>query len=61
MLHEGDTFGINGSFDATEKSLVLIKVKQTQNFAWVCIIMLIIVIYLLMENKYLNLKPTIKM
>ena len=61
MLHEGDTFGINGSFDATEKSSVLIKVKQTQNFAWVCIIMLIIVIYLLMENKYLNLKPTIKM
>ena len=44
-----------------KKILVLILAKQTQNFAWVYIIMLIIVIGLLMENKYLNLKPTIKM
>ena len=29
---EGDTFGINGSFDAPEKSSVLILVKQMENF-----------------------------
>ena len=40
------------------KSLVLILVKQTQNFAWVCIIMLIIV---LMKKKSLSLKLIIKM
>ena len=33
VLGEGDTFRINGSFGAPEKSLVLILVKQTQNFA----------------------------
>ena len=37
------------------------KAKQTQNFARIHVIMLIIVICLLMENKYLSLKPTIKM
>ena len=42
------------------KKLVLILVNQTQNFAWVCIIMLIIVICLLMEKKYLSLKSTLK-
>ena len=52
---------INGSFGAPEKSLVLILIKKTKNFAWVCIIILIIVICLLMENKFLNLKLTIKM
>ena len=41
MLGEGDTFGINGSFVAPEKSLVLILVKQTQNFVWVYIVILI--------------------
>ena len=41
-----------------KKSLVLILVKQTQR---VSIIMLIIIICLLMENKYLDLKPTTKM
>ena len=44
-----------------KKSLVLILVKKTQNFAWVCIIILIIVTCLLMENKSLNLKLTKKM
>ena len=43
------------------KDLVLILVKQTQNFVWVSIIMLIIVIYLLMEKKSLSLKPKMKM
>ena len=36
--------------------LVLISVKQTQNFIWVCI-----TTALLMENKALSLKPTVKM
>ena len=39
----------------------LLNLKKTQNFVWVCIIMLIIVICLLMEKKYLNEKLTIKM
>ena len=33
MLHEGDTFGINGSFGAPEKCFMLILVKQTHNLA----------------------------
>ena len=44
-----------------KKSLVLILVNQTQNFVGVWILMLIIVICLLIEIKYLNLKPTLKM
>ena len=47
--------------DHQRKSLVLTLVEQTQNFVWVSIIMLIIVILLLMKNKPLTLKPTIKM
>ena len=38
------------------KKLVLILVKQTQNFAGVCIIKLILGFCLLMENKHLSLK-----
>ena len=30
---EGDTFGINGSFGAPEKKLILILVEQIHNFA----------------------------
>ena len=44
-----------------KKSLVLILLNKIQKFVWVYIIMLIMVIYLLMENKYLNLKPQIEM
>ena len=33
VLGEKDTFGINGSFGAPEKGLILILVKQTQTFA----------------------------
>ena len=43
------------------KNLVLILLKETQNFAWFYTIMLKNVICLLMENKSLNLKLTIKM
>ena len=32
-IGEGDTFGVNGSFGDQKKGLVLILLKQTQNFA----------------------------
>ena len=44
VLGEGNTFGFNRSFGPSEKKLVFILVKQTQNFVRVYIIMLIIVI-----------------
>ena len=44
-----------------KRSLILILVKQTENFFWVYIIMVIIAICLLMENKSLSLKSRIKM
>ena len=50
VLGEKVTFGINGSFGAPEKGLILILEKQTQTFAWVYNILLITVICLLMEN-----------
>ena len=43
------------------KNLVLILLKQKQEFVRVYIIILIIVTCFLMEKKYLNLKLTIKM
>ena len=43
------------------KNLVLTLVKQAQNFVWVCLIMLIVVICLLMKEEYLNLKLVLKM
>ena len=49
MLGEDPTYGINGSFGSPEKILVLTLLKQKQNYAWVYIIMMIIIIYLLME------------
>ena len=44
VLSEGDTFDVNGSFGAQEKKVSINLVKQTQNFGWVYIIMLIVVI-----------------
>ena len=61
VLGEGDTFGIHGSFRAPEKSLVLILVKQKQNFASVCTTFVIKVICLLTEKKSINLKLLKKM
>ena len=58
---EGPTFGINGSFSLPEKNFSIYFKKQTQNVAWVYIIMLIIVICLLVEKKCLSLEPAIKM
>ena len=43
------------------KSLVLTSVQKGQNFAWIGIIMMIIVISLLTEKEFLSLKPIIKM
>ena len=57
VLREGDGYE---SFGAPEKSLVLILAKQRQNFAWVFITMVIIVICLLKE-KNLSLKQIMKM
>ena len=42
------------------KIFVLILVKQTQNVAWVCIIMVVIFTCLLMENNRLRLESIIK-
>ena len=61
VLGEGDTFGINGSFGAPEKKLVLTLLKQRQNFVRVYITTVIIVICLLIEKIYMKLKQTIKM
>ena len=44
-----------------KKKLVLILLKQTQNFVLVSIIMLIIANCLLMESNYLSLYPKQKM
>ena len=57
---ENPTFGINGS-SPEKKRLALILVNQTQSFARVCIIMLVVVIFLLVEKKSWNLKLAMKM
>ena len=43
------------------KISVLTLIKQRQNFAWVYVATIIIVIYLLIEKKCFSLKPIIKM
>ena len=57
---KGPTFRINGNLGSPEKILVLILLRQTQNFVWVYIIMVITNICLLMEKKFLSLKPAMK-
>ena len=47
MLGGGDSFGINGSFGAPERNLILTLIKKKQNFTWVYITMVITVICLL--------------
>ena len=61
ILGEVIICGINGRFGLQKKGLVLILLKQAQNFGWVYIIMLIVSICLLMEKKYLNLTFTLRM
>ena len=46
ILSEGDTIGINGSFGAPGNYLILLLVKQRQNFVWLCIIIMLTLIYL---------------
>ena len=46
ILGEEDTFGINENFGAPEKKFSINSSKANQNFAWVYIIMLIIIICL---------------
>ena len=61
VLREGDTFGIDGSFGAPEKSLIITLLQESQNFASVYITMVIIVTCLLMEKKSLSLKSIMEM
>ena len=56
MLGGGDTFVINGSFGTPKKSLALIIAKQRKKFTWAWVIMVIIIICLLIEKKYISLK-----
>ena len=60
ILGEGPTLRINGRFESSEKRLISILVKWTQNFIWVCIIIMITVICFLLEKKSLNIKLIIK-
>ena len=59
ILAEDPPFGINGKFFLPEKKLSNNFTKVNTNFVLVCIIMLILVICLKMENKSLSLKPKI--
>ena len=59
MLAEGPTFGIDGVLSSPEKNFSVNFSKASTNVS-VCISMLIIVICLLMEKKYLSLKLTMK-
>ena len=59
MLGEGPTDDVIGSVGTAEKNFVLFLVIELQNFTWVCIIMVIIVV-LVLEKKSLSLKPIIK-
>lgn len=57
VLSEGQTDDINcSSVTVEEKTLILISFKQRKNFAWACILMVIIVICLLTERKSISLK-----
>ena len=50
-LGEGSTDDINASVGAIEEKFSINFTKANKNFAWVCIIMVIIVIYSLMEKN----------
>ena len=54
-------FRISRSFGSPEKMFSINFSKANIIFARVCIIRMIIVIFLLMDKKYLSLKPTMKM
>ena len=58
---DNSSWKLNGSFDLPWKKFRINLVKQRQTFVWVYIKLVIIVICLLMENKYLGLKPIMEM
>ena len=43
LILGGHTFGITGSFGAPEENLILILVMQRKSFAWVCIVIVIVI------------------
>ena len=53
VVGDGTTFGINGSFGSPEKKISINSSKANRNFVWVCVRMLIKVVCLLKENKYM--------
>ena len=54
MVGEGPAYDINGCFGSPKKKFCIILIKQTQNFAWVYILMIIIVICLLLEKRFIK-------
>ena len=60
ILGEVPTYRIDEKFDSPEKKFRIFFLKQAQNFVWVCILKLLIVICWLIVKKSLNLKLTIK-
>ena len=61
ILGKGPTYGINGSFESPEKKINISFTKANKKLCLSLHIMLIIVIFLLIEKKSLNLEQTIKM
>ena len=58
ILGKDPTQGLEHTINA-EKCIQLIFLEATKNFVWACIMMEQIVIYLLMELKFINLKQKI--
>ena len=56
VLGEGPTYGVNGSFASQEETFSINFIKPKTNFAWVGIIMVIIVTCLLMEKEISKFK-----
>ena len=61
VLGEGDTFGINESLGALEKKSGLTLTWKSRNSVSVCVRLVIIAIYLLMEKKSLTLKSIMEL
>ena len=61
VLGEWPTYGINGGFGAAEKNLSVNFSNAKKKFAWVCIIIKMIVICLVIEKKSIIWKTIIKM
>ena len=59
VLGKGSNYEINGSFGTAEKKLVLNLATQRQSFVSVCKIMVLIVIYIQVKQKFINLSRMI--